>query len=275
MSTQKEIKERIETIRKIAKITNALEVISLTRLRRIEKKVESAANYLKLQEQIIQALRKGLNFSPHAFFSLPDTQKPYVLCIGSDKGLCGGFNTFVIQEAQKLRSDFPSAKVILAGKKMHLLLKLFKQENVLRADDYANFDVSQASEEILKALADKSADGFFIIYNQFRLNLTGKASRKQIFPLPLPEDKKQDKDYIFEGERGRIFDAFFRDYIKEVINSAWKESKAAEEFTRLVTMKQATDNAREVEKKIYLEFHKLRQAKITEELNEISALLRN
>ena len=98
----------------------------------------------------------------------------------------------------------------------------------------------------------------------------GKASRLKV--LPLEEAEKKDLDFLFEGQN--LWDDFFSTYIKEAIEFCFMESACAEEFTRVFTMKQAKENARELKDKVNLDFHKLRQSIITRELADLAVTLR-
>ena len=98
MSSLKQVKDRISSIDKIVKITQAMEVVSMVRLRRIEKSALSHMQYFAAFQAALDEIGLRLNHAPHTFFTFARPKKPLVLCIGSDKGLCGGFNLFVTNE---------------------------------------------------------------------------------------------------------------------------------------------------------------------------------
>jgi F-type H+-transporting ATPase subunit gamma len=268
MSSLKQIKDRISSIDKIVKITQAMEVVSLFRLKRIEKKAGLRQDYFSNLKGMVQGLLAGVNHLPHEFFALKKAENPLVLCIGSDKGLCGGFNLFVLNELASFRKrqDF---KVIACGKRLGAAKRLFAAE-LLEFKDIQGLDRKELGAYVFSCLKKKEFDSFFIIYNQFKKNVLGRAARLQL--LPLGQEKVKDKDFIFEGSS--LWDSFFSTYIKEALEFAFMESACSEEFTRVLTMKKAKENAGELKDKVYLDFHKLRQSMITRELADITAALR-
>lgn len=267
MSTLKQIKDRISSIEKIIKITQAMEVVSLFRLKKIEKKTQSRKDYFAQFKKIVADLYAYVNYVPHSFFALKKIQKPLVLCIGSDKGLCGGFNLFVIKQLAEFKRNY-DAKIVVSGRRLHILKNLYASD-ILEFNDLEKTDIKHLAEFIFSQLKEKKFDSFFIIHNQFRMNLLGKAQSLQV--LPLKAERKKDLDFIWEAEN--LWDDFFSSYIKEALESSFLESRASEEFTRVFTMKQAKDNARDLKEKIYLDFHKLRQRLITRELTNLSSML--
>jgi F-type H+-transporting ATPase subunit gamma len=230
MSSLKQIKDRISSIDKIVKITQAMEVVSLFRLKRIEKKAGLRQDYFSNLKSMVQGLLCGVNHLPHEFFALKEVRNPLVLCIGSDKGLCGGFNLFVLNELTSFRKKH-DLKVIACGKRLGAVKRLFAAE-LLEFKDIQGLDRRELAGSIFSAL------------------------------------KKGKFDSLF------VWDSFFSTYIKEALEFAFMESACAEEFTRVLTMKKAKENAGELKDKVYLDFHKLRQSMITRELADLSAALR-
>ena len=105
MSGLKLIKDRISSINKIAKITQAMEVVSIFRLKKIEKKAQSYREYFKALKEMAERAAGYINYVPHKFFSLRQSHKPLVVCVGSDKGLCGGFNLFVLKSLTSFKEE--------------------------------------------------------------------------------------------------------------------------------------------------------------------------
>ena len=269
MSALKQVlKRRITSIEKIIKITEAMEVVSLFRLKKAERNIDIRHSRFEVINNMVEDLSKHLNYAPHEFFSLKESKKPLLICIGSDKGLCGGFNLFIINRALEFKKE-KDAKVIIYGRRLHPLKRHFG-EDVLEFNSYSDYEAEELAKKVFEGLKNKEFDGLYVIYNQFKLNILGKPQTLKV--LPLDKKEKEDRDFIWEGEN--IWDDFFFTYIKEAIETFFLDSQAAEEFMRVFTMKQAKDNAQDLNKRIGLEFHKLRQSMITKELTDLCAALR-
>jgi F-type H+-transporting ATPase subunit gamma len=269
MSGQKQIiKRRIFSIDKIVKITQAMEVVSLFRLKKIEKEVFKRKEYFEIIKKFIDDISWYINYQPHKFFSLRKEVKPLILCIGSDKGLCGGFNLFVINKVLEFKKEKKEAKLLVFGKRLAPLKRYFF-DDILEFKEHQEADFIKIAEFVFGELKKENFDSFFIIFNFFKLNILGKAGILKVFPLE--EKKGKDIDFILEAD---LWEDLFFTYLKEAILFSFLESQASEEFMRIFTMKQAKENAKELKDKVYLQFHKLRQSMITKELTDLTTMLR-
>ncbi len=269
MSNLKQIKDRISSINKIAKITEAMEVVSIFRLRKIEKQARDQKEYFANLKEMVARAAGSINYVPHPFFSLRKSLKTLVVCFGSDKGLCGGFNLFLVKSLTSFKEEH-RAKIIACGRRLAALKRLFAQD-VVGFHELSGLDLTALSRDIFSDLKQGHYDSLFIIYNQFRRSIMGSAAVMQL--IPLAEKKEEDRDFIFEADN--LWDDIFLSYIKHALSSAMLASQAAEEFTRILTMRHAKDNAVDLKKKVNLTFHKLRQNLITRELADLSVILRN
>ena len=269
MSTLKQIKDRISSINKIAKITEAMEVVSIFRLKKVEKQAQSQREYFADLKEMVARAAGSINYVPHPFFSLWESRKPLVVCFGSDKGLCGGFNVFVVKGLTSFKEEH-RAKIIACGRRLATLKRIFS-EDMVGFHELSGLDLDALSQEIFSGVKQGHYDSLFIIYNKFRHSIMGSAAVTQL--IPLAEKKEKDRDFIFEADD--LWDDLFLRYIKHALSSAMLESQAAEEFTRILTMRHAKDNAGDLKKKVNLTFHKLRQNLITRELADLSVILRN
>jgi F-type H+-transporting ATPase subunit gamma len=269
MSSLKPIKDRISSIDKIAKITQAMEVVSIFRLRKVEKKTQAYKEYFAAFKEMVERAAGYINYAAHKFFSLRRSDKPLVVCLGSDKGLCGGFNLFVLKSLISFKEK-NRAKIIVCGRRLAGIKRMFAQD-VVGFYELSGLDLNALAQGIFSDLMQGRYDSLFIIYNRFRHSIVGGATLLQL--VPLAKKKEQDRDFILEAS-DLWEDLFFR-YIEQALSSVILESQAAEEFTRVLTMRQAKDNAGDLRKKVNLQFHKLRQNLITRELADISGILRN
>lgn len=279
MPTLREIKSRIEAVKKIEKITNALEIVALTRLRKIEAKTEKARDYFNAIRNLTFDISRNLIYEAHPFLKARRMiKKEFFLVATSDKGLCGDFNTNMERELRAVLSDKKDVKisVISLGRKGSIFLKKMgiKTESEYRSS-LKNADYVKLGAEIGSYIAEKflkrEIDEASIIYNQFKRQFLGKPRILKILPLKIEGfSVKRVKDYIYEPEPYSVLEALLREYIANQIGQVILESNAAEEIARMLAMKQARDNAEEAIDKLGLSYHKQRQMRITRELIDIA-----
>lgn len=279
MATLRDIKVRIGAIKKIEKIANALQIISLTRLRKIEAKTESARYYFDAIRNLAFDISNNLVYEAHPFLRPRKViKKCALLVLSSDKGLCGDFNTNIERELENLLSKNAEKELIAVsiGKKGCYFLKKEKVEvkkeynSSMRSIDYL-----KVGREITGYLAEmflkREIDEVTVIYNQFKKQFLGKSRTLAILPFKIEGFLvKRVRDYIYEPTPYLVLEELLKEYIANQIAQVILESNAAEEIARMLAMKQARDNADEAIEKLTLTYHKQRQMSITRELIDIT-----
>jgi F-type H+-transporting ATPase subunit gamma len=318
MPTLRQTKNRIAAVEKIKKIADAMEIVSLTRLRRIEQHTVKARDYFNEIKNLLFSLGKSLIFEAHPALRIHKRIKTIgLVALNSDRGLCGNFNNNIFKKysdffsthRDKSRPLLSDDAFLRSGKgrdKKIIIISIGKKG--------ANFFKNRTGVELIKSFPSslkqdslKSAglvsktfldmyvreeiDGLYLLYNQFKLQFLGHAVCERLFPLQSganpdstssmnhvgftasrsvnPGQSSQTKDYIFEPSPFSVLDSLIKEYIANQIEQAILESNTAEEMARMLAMKQAGDNARELINSLGLIYHKTRQAQITRELMDI------
>lgn len=273
MSKITAIKQRSESIAKIKKIAQAMEVIALTRLRKSQKETLDTRFYFDQIRRLVFDVAGKVDIKTHPFFADRKTKSIAVIVITSDKGLCGGFNNNVINRTLKLceeKKDFKTAMITLGRKGYNYFVR--KNCEIL---DYV-FDLDKNSEKIndlstnfIDAFLQYKIDELYIIFNYFRLQLLGEVKFFKLLPVTLEKHSGVLRDYIYEPDAESIFNKLLKEYLKCQIMHAVRESKTAEEMARMVSMKQAADSADDLINNLMLKYHKERQKVITRELIDV------
>jgi len=280
MPAIKEIKQRRETIERVRKITYAMQIISQTKLDKIKKGALQARDYY---EKIKQVLFGVVARSSEIYHPLMQKREKIntigIILVNSDKGLCGGFNNNIFNQARNFmqQNSHKHFKFIaIGGKGEKFLYNLQKDLIIKRFFDIKKDEVYQICEEISKNVIDlyinKELDEIYLIYNEYRLNLLGKATRLKILPIEPELSLKRGEiltDYLYEPSAPAVLTALLPEYIFELIFYAVLESNASEELARMFAMKMATDNADEIIEDLKLSYNKARQTLITTEIIEI------
>ncbi|MEA3560178.1 MAG: ATP synthase F1 subunit gamma [Candidatus Omnitrophota bacterium] len=272
------IKQRINSIGKIGRITSALQIVSLNRIKKIESTTLGCRFYFEKIKEVVFSIGDNTIYQSHALLEKRDLKTVGLIVVTSDKGLCGGFNSDIFRKFQEFISPLRNVKIKLVcfGRKG---IFFFKSEN--SAELLRSFDSSIKKEplsncrDISSELADmfinKKIDSLHIIYSKFRMHLLGKVAVEQLLPVGLKKQKKisRVRDYMYEPCPEVVLDKLFREYLAAQVYQAILESNTAEEMARMFAMKQASDNAKEVIRKLTLSYHKTRQTVITKEILDI------
>ncbi|MFH1856932.1 MAG: ATP synthase F1 subunit gamma [Candidatus Omnitrophota bacterium] len=280
MSDIRHIKEKQATIKRIRKITYAMQVVAETRLARIKKKAVEIKNYHNKLRLILSDVIARSTEEYHPLMEIRKTVKTVgVIMVNSDEGMCGGFNNNVFNRVRDFikRHGGKKFKFISFGRKSERFLRGVEKDSVIKrfsgiAAENRHTIAEEASDEIINLFLTGALDEVYIIYNEYRINILGRASELKILPVEPVLHKVKEKtvsDYLYEPSASELLSALLPEYVLELIFYSLVESRAAEELARQLAMKNATDNADEIMKKLSFAYHRARQAVITNEIAEI------
>ncbi|MBU0579968.1 MAG: F0F1 ATP synthase subunit gamma [Candidatus Margulisbacteria bacterium] len=268
------IKERIKSITSIYKVTQAMELVTKTKVNKIRQNANCTKNYhqsfYKLFTNVANKYQKQY-FSNISKNQLPP--KKYALVFLSQKGFCGNFNEKVLGKLLIRLTPFDLAtniELYLIGKKTSkwtsILKRPFKHLAALEKNYLQFFQplIQQLTQEILSG---ENIEVYFI-YNEFFSVLQQTPTIKQYFPLEKPKTKI-NLEFIFEPTIDNLFKSLLKSYFESSIEQVYCESLAGEYCSRLINMKNANDNASIMLRNLNLLYNKTRQMKITQELSEI------
>lgn len=283
MANLKEIRNRITSVSSTMQITSAMKMVSAAKLKRAQDAVIKMRPYSQKLHQILSNLSASLDTSENEFAATREVKNVLIVVMSSNRGLCGGFNNYVIKEALKQARETYADKnvaVITVGKKA---TDTFKKSNFNIKGSHLpkNLDelwgtlsfatAAPVAEKIMKAYTDKHIDKVVLIYNRFKNVATQIVTAEQFLPIVAPEQKAgaAHMDYIFEPSKEEIVRELIPKSLKIQFYSALLDSFAGEHGARMTAMHKATDNAGSMNKKLKLDYNKARQAAITNEILEI------
>ena len=281
------VRQRISGIQSIAKITRAQELIAASRIIRAQQRVRSAAPYANELRRAVEAVVSRSANIDHPLVREPaTTERAAVLILTSDRGFCGGFNSNVLREAQRLRvmlgRDGTAVDTFVTGTK-GIVWHRFRDLEVAGqwsgfSDNPAAADAGDVTSALLEAFGRPAADGgvdqIHLVHTEFISMLTQRPVIHRILPLEVEEVEGDPPTgpvplYEFEPSPQAVLDALLPWYVENRIYHALLESAAAEIAARRRAMKSATDNANHLLEQFTLEANKARQAEITQEISEI------
>jgi F-type H+-transporting ATPase subunit gamma len=282
MASPKEIRKRIRSIRNISQITRAMEMVSASKMRRAQQRVLSSRPYAEQLEQMIGDLSAiqmdSDDVSAFPLLTQREVKRAAVILITPDRGLTGPLNSNIIRRAARYittESGTGDMDVISVGKKGRDFMIRTKQ-NVVAS--YIGFGdrvemaelrpvVAQAIDEFVEG----KVDAVHVVYARFVNTLTQVPEVRQILPIVQPESGGQYSDYIFEPSPRTVLESLLPRYVEVQVYQAMLDSIASEHSARMVAMRNASDNARDLGKDLTLSLNKARQAQITREVSEIAA----
>lgn len=282
MASFREIRGRIRSVKNISQITRAMEMVAASRMRRAISRVTATRPYSERISAVIANLAGGAGTSEgDDKFPLLD-QRPVkrvaIILVTTDKGLCGALNSNVIRRASRyiLNEAGVPVEVIAVGKKGRDFMVRYRRDVVAEfttLGDYPTLaQVSPIAQVAVDDFISGKVDAVYLIYTRFINTLSQRPEMQQLLPVQAPEQSAGTTgDVIFEPSAGAVLNALLPRYVDQQVYRAILESVASEQSARMVAMRNATDNARDLVSELTLSLNKARQARITSEVSEISA----
>jgi F-type H+-transporting ATPase subunit gamma len=283
MAGLKEIRTRISSVKTTRQVTSAMKMISAARLKKAQDAILQIRPYVSKLHQILVSLGSSLEETDESVYTQQkEPEKILIVLISSNRGLCGGFNINIakkaielVQTKYSLQLQMGEVDFICIGSQAEKQVKL-RGMNVLESHhelfDTLDFEhVYPLAEKIMKNFADGKYDKVELVYNQFLNAAIQINTTEQFLPVELEaaDDNTQFYDYIFEPSKEDMIKELIPKSLKIQFYKAMLDSHAAEHGARMTAMHQATDNATELLKDLTLQYNKVRQASITNEILEI------
>jgi F-type H+-transporting ATPase subunit gamma len=281
MAVGKEIKTKIASVQNTQKITNAMEMVAASKMRKAQDGMAASRPYATNIRNVIGHIALGNLEYRHPYMEERPVKRVGYIVVSTDRGLCGGLNINlfkkVLADAAKWQQEDAEVEFSVVGSKAtsffnNMGAKVVAQISGL-GDNPSVTDLIGSVQVMLKAYDDGEIDKLFIVYNKFVNTMTQEPTVDQLLPLPKSDDDeiKHRWDYIYEPDANALLDQLLVRYIESQVYQGVVENLACEQAARMIAMKAATDNAGELIDDLQLVFNKARQAAITQELGEIVA----
>lgn len=277
MANLKEIRNRIASVKSTMQITSAMKMVSAAKLKKAQDAITQMRPYSDKLTELLQGLSASLEGDVGGVYSnQQEVSKVLLVVVTSNRGLCGGFNSSIIKETNKVvETKYSNVDVDLLtiGKKGNdILTKTFNVASNDSAvyDDLTFDNVAEIAERIMDMFAGGEYQKVEIIYNRFKNAATQIPTVEQFLPIvPLEGEANANLDYIFEPSKAEIVLELIPKSLKTQLYKAIRDSYASEHGARMTAMHKATDNATELRDSLKLTYNKARQAAITGEILEI------
>lgn len=289
MATGKEIRGKIKNFESTKKITKAMEMISVSKMRKAQERMRAARPYAEKVRNIAAHLGHANPEYVHPFMKPNDAKVVGMIVVTTDKGLCGGLNTNVLRGVTNKLRDVQAAgmstqAVAIGNKGLGFLNRIGAKviAHVTQLGDRPHLDrLIGPVKVLLDAYAKGEVNAVYLSYTRFINTMKQEVVMEQLLPLSAVQMQEQSRaseessgskhgwDYIYEPDAQTVIDDLLVRYVEALVFQAVAENMASEHAARMVAMKAATDNAGNVIGELKLVYNKTRQAAITKELSEI------
>ena len=275
MANLKEIRNRISSVSSTMQITSAMKMVSAAKLKKAQDAITAMRPYSDKLTQMLVNLSSSVDFE-NVYLSPRKVKNKLIVCITSNRGLCGAFNSNVIKKCTEIANySDENVSFFCIGKKGSDILS--KSYNVIHSnnvifDDLTFENISTIADKVMSMFLNKEYDSVEIVYNKFKNAATQIVIQEQYLPIEnnkSKDDEKDSSDYIFEPTQIEIISELIPKSLKTQLYKSVRDSYASEHGARMTAMHKATDNATELRDQLKLTYNKARQAAITNEILEI------
>jgi F-type H+-transporting ATPase subunit gamma len=279
MASQREIRRRIGAVRNIKQITRAMQFVAASKLRRAQEATLASRPYSQKIDEVLADLAAVLGAEDHPLLAERQGGRRLIILITTDRGLAGPLNTNTIRfAAREITEHAGDLAVVTVGRKGR---DAMRRARVPLEAHFAGFGDRPAFSDVIplaRLVTEDFLSGDYgvidLVYSRFISTLAQRPIKEQLLPIEPGEDTAQGipgRQFLFEPNPANVLEQLLPRYVATRLFQAVLESKASEESSRMVAMKNATENAEELIEDLTLSYNKVRQANITREMIEIAS----
>ena len=282
MASLRDIRRRIKSVKNTAQITKAMQMVAASKMRKAQEAALNGRPYALLLNRVLVSLRNRLDQNLHPLLRKREVKNEMVVVLSTDKGLCGGLNTNLFREVTNFNTQ--TTQFISVGRKGTQFLARTKRNMIADfplKDQPTFLETKVISKLGIERFLSGEVDKVTVLWPRFVNTLTQKPTALTLLPITSPEEAgltgateapipEPEGDIIFEPSPEKILENIVPYYVHFELFQMLLATRASEHSARMVAMKSATDNAKEIVKDLTLEYNKARQANITKELLEIT-----
>lgn len=305
MATLREIRSRINTVKNIQKITQAMKLVAAARLNKAQQRVQAARPYAEMMQQVMEQLSTAAGEISHPLLEVREERNIAAIIMTSDRGLCGSYNTNLVRKAMELLRprDPATVRLVMMGRKGAAFFRRQRYpvelQLPLNASDASFADVVPAVHKVRELFESGQVDAVYLVYSRFVNPATQTPTILQLLPLkqeavsggaapggdppasrvpgaatqgtgaPSRTTGQSSDMIIFEPAADQILSRLLPRYVDTQVYRALVEAVASEHGARMVSMTAATQNAGDMIDRLTLQRNRARQAAITKEIAEI------
>ena len=282
MPSQRDIRRRIQSSRNIKQITRAMQFVAASKLKRAQEATLASRPYSDKLDEVLADLAIVLDGEDHPLLIRREGGKRLIILITTDRGLAGALNTNTIRfAAQQVTDTAGDLTVVTVGRKGRDAMRRARVPLEAHFEGFGDRPTFADVLPLARLISEDYLNGTYnrvdIVYSLFVSTLSQRPSMVELLPIVPNADTEgiPGNQFIFEPSPGAVLEQLLPRYIAARLFQAVLESKASEESSRMVAMKNATENAEELIEDLTLAYNKVRQSNITREMIEIASGAQN
>ncbi len=281
MANLHDIRRRIKSVKNTAQITRAMQLVAASKMKRAQDAALASRPYAELLARILAPVAKGVMNFRHPFLEEGRVNTRCIILLSTDRGLCGALNANLFRE---LPSRSQEVKYITVGRKAAQFISRTQRDLIADftiSDKIMFSEVRVVIDFAIKAFEDGSIGTVEVLYPRFVNTLKQVPRLIPLLPLAgiaealeslgIKQEAQDDRELNFEPSVEVILTHLLPLYVRRQFHAMVRGTKASEHSARMVAMKTATDNANNLVDNLTLDYNKVRQAVITQEILEIAA----
>lgn len=278
MPSAREINRRIKSVTNTQQITKAMKMVSSVRLRHAQERAVATAPFTEKIEGMLQRLSTAIPGNNNPFFKQREVKKTCLIVIGSDKGLAGAFNSNINKAivAFLKENSKENVSIMAIGNKPAEYLKHLRITPIYRDGGFSDkpqfINARRLAAKVTSEFLAGDYDEVYVVYTHFRTVLSQDVKKIKLLPITqeaVSGAATPQGEYLFAPDAEQVMSTLLPQYLNMVLYNGLLQSAASELGSRMTAMTAATDNAGELIEKLTVNYNKVRQAGITNELTEI------
>ena len=279
MAGGKEIRTKIGSIKNTQKITKAMEMVSASKMRKAQDRMQLGKPYARRMRSVIGHLANSAPEYRHIYMQEREVRRVGFIVVSTDRGLCGGLNINLFKATVRAMKGWDDKNIeidlCLVGAKGAAFFGSYGGNVTAAVRDLGEEpsvgDLIGGVKTMLDAYEEGAIDRLFLVSNEFVNTMTQNPNVEQLLPLEAEQsdEMKHHWDYIYEPDAKELLEGLLTRYIESQVYQAVVENNSCEQAARMIAMKSASDNASDLIDELELVYNKARQAAITKEISEI------
>lgn len=281
MASTQALKSRIRSVKSTKQITRAMQMVAASKMRRAQDAVSASDPYTRVASEILTYLASQGVTDDHPLFKVRPVDRRLIIVVAADKGLAGAYNSNVlktyIQQLESDKNQNVKNSTIAIGRKASSFVSRLKTTEVTGVfenlpDQPSGSEFQAVMEQAYRQFTNGMVDAVDVIYTRFISSINQTVEVKRILPAGFESTSAQTNitDALYEPDINTVLNGITYRLVGAQIFQALLDARASEHSMRMLAMKNATDNANDLVDDLTLEMNKARQARITQELAEIS-----
>jgi F-type H+-transporting ATPase subunit gamma len=278
VASLRDIKNRINSTKKMSQITKAMQMVSASKMSRAEANAKSFVPYMEKMQEVTTSVALNAEDSSHPMLKSRPVKKTGYIVITADRGLAGSYNSNVLREVNrtiqarhKSNDEFAIIALGRVGRDFFVKKGMNVILDIIGLHDQPAFtDIKDFTSKTVEMFSDGTFDELYIYYSHYVNAIKYDVTEKKILPFTdMNANSGKTNPYEYEPSAEAILEVLLPQYAESLIYGAVLDSKASEHAARMTAMKSATDNANDIIRSLDLSYNRARQAAITQEITEI------